>query len=270
MVPNHFKHRLSTPGAALGTWLMSVSATCAEAVGWTGLDFVVVDMEHVPLDLSQMVDLLRALASTPVGVVTRVPWNEPVIVKRVLDAGAQTLMFPMVQTVEEARAAVSATRYPPHGIRGVAAVHRASRFGAVPDYLRSSGPELEVIVQVETPQAWERMADIASVDGVDAVFIGPSDLSANMGHLGNLAHPDVQDRVMRAPAIIHAQGRKAGVLVPSMDLARQCAAQGYDFVAIGSDLSAMLAGVRGHVQAWGAKDSALPMVSATAPTGSAY
>jgi 2-dehydro-3-deoxyglucarate aldolase/4-hydroxy-2-oxoheptanedioate aldolase len=179
-------------------------------------------------------------------------------------------MFPMVQTVEEARAAVSATRYPPHGIRGVAAVHRASRFGAVPDYLRSSGPELEVIVQVETPQAWERMADIASVDGVDAVFIGPSDLSANMGHLGNLAHPDVQDRVMRAPAIIHAQGRKAGVLVPTMDLARQCAAQGYDFVAIGSDLSAMLAGVRGHVQAWGAKDSALPMASAIAPTGSAY
>jgi 4-hydroxy-2-oxoheptanedioate aldolase len=247
---NLFKQRLGANAPLVGTWLMSASATCAEAVGWTGLGFVVVDMEHVPLDVHDVVDILRALAPTATGTITRVPSNDPVMVKRVLDCGAQTIMFPMIQGPEEAALAVGATRYPPAGIRGVAAMHRASRYGAVSDYLHKCQDELCIVVQVETPRAYGRLAEIAAVDGVDAVFIGPADLAANAGHLGNSLHPDVQRLIADAPPTIHAQGKRAGILVPNPDLARRCVDNGYDFVAIGSDVSAMTAAMRSHVAGW--------------------
>jgi 2-dehydro-3-deoxyglucarate aldolase/4-hydroxy-2-oxoheptanedioate aldolase len=253
---NLFKQRLGAHDAPLiGAWLMSASATCAEAAGWTGLDFVVVDMEHVPLSISDTAGLLRALASTPAGVITRVPWNDPVTVKRVLDAGAQTVMFPMIQSVEEATRAVLSTRYPGYpagGTRGVAGVHRASRYGAVPDYLRTSHQHICVVAQIETPTAYDRMPAIAAVDGVDAIFVGPGDLAANMGHLGELGHPEVLQRIMDAPALVHAQARKKiGILVPDTELGRRCTDAGYDFVAIGSDISAITATMKRHLAAWG-------------------
>lgn len=248
---NLFKGKLMAGPGLLGTWLMSASATCAEAVGWCGLDYVVVDMEHVPLDVHDVVDILRALAPTPTGAITRVPWNDTVMVKRVLDAGAQTLMFPMIQSADEAALAVRATRYPPHGVRGVAAVHRASRYGAVGDYLHTCHEDLCVVVQVETPTAFDRIGEIAAVEGVDAVFIGPGDLAANCGQLGNMLHPQVQERIAAACSGIHGQGKKAGVLAPNIELARRYADLGYDFVAVASDVAAITATMKSHLVAWG-------------------
>ncbi len=248
---NKFKNRLAEPLTPLGTWLMSASPTCAEAIGWSGLDFVVVDMEHVPIELPDVIEIHRALAATPIGTITRVPWNDPVVVKRLLDAGAQTLMFPMIQTTDDAAAAVRATRYPPAGIRGVAAVHRASRYGAMSDYLKRSGPELMVIVQIETRESWARLDAIASVDGVDAVFIGPADLAASMGRLGDVMHPEVQEAIRATPALCHARGKKAGTVGANADVAKTYAGHGYDFVGIGSDLVAMNATFKAQLAAFG-------------------
>lgn len=251
MATNLFVARLNEPGVSFGTWLMSASPTCAEALGWSGLDFIVVDMEHVPLSLPDVVAIHRAISAAPAGTITRLPWNDTVMVKRLLDAGAQTLMFPMIQSPEEALAAVRATRYPPHGVRGVAAVHRASRYGAVTDYLHASGPELAVIVQVETGVAFAQLDAIASVQGVDMVFIGPGDLAASLGHLGNPGHPEVQAMLQAAPDVCHRNGCKIGTLAPNAEQARTYAGQGYDFVAIGSDVASMNAMIRSQLQSLG-------------------
>ena len=147
---NAFKHALVEGRTQFGTWLMSAAPSTAEAMGCAGFDFLVVDMEHVPVDTPQLVEILRAVAGTPAAAVTRLPWNDTVMVKRALDGGAQTLMFPFVQDEHEAQRAVAATRYPPAGVRGAAAVHRASRYGNVVDYLRRAADELCVVVQLET------------------------------------------------------------------------------------------------------------------------
>ncbi|MGH7194459.1 MAG: HpcH/HpaI aldolase family protein, partial [Candidatus Saccharimonadales bacterium] len=191
--------------------------------------------------------------------------NDAVLIKRILDLGARSLLVPFVQNAEEARRAVAATRYPPAGIRGVAAVHRASLYGAVADYLQCSGPELTVIVQIETGESFAHLTEIASVDGVDAVFIGPGDLSASMGHLGNVLHPDVQALVRAAPAVCHRLGRKVGILAGTAEIAKVYAGHGYDFVAIGTDLGAMNATVKSHLHAFGRAPA-----GPGAPLGSGY
>ena len=128
----------------------------AEAMGFCGFDFLVLDMEHVPIEVAEAISLLRAIAGTPAEAVVRLSWNDQVLVKRMLDAGARSLMFPFIQTVEEARAAVSYTQYPPHGIRGMAGIHRGSRYGRTPDYFKTAGEQIAVILQLETPEAVER------------------------------------------------------------------------------------------------------------------
>ena len=153
---NAFKRALVEGRTQFGTWLMSAAPSTAEAMGCAGFDFLVVDMEHVPVDTPQLVEILRSVAGTPAAAVTRLPWNDTVTVKRALDGGAQTLMFPFVQDEHEAQRAVAATRYPPAGVRGVAAVHRASRYGNVVDYLRRAADELCVVVQLETVEARSR------------------------------------------------------------------------------------------------------------------
>ncbi len=173
----------------LGTWVMSASNVIAEAIGWAGFDFAVVDMEHSPIELPEVVHLLQAMAPTGCEPLLRVPWNDSVTVKRVLDAGARSLMFPMIQNAEEARAAVRATRYPPEGNRGVAVLHRASRYGTVPGYLAGAGAEIGVVVQLETPEAIAARDEIMAVDGVDAIFVGPGD---RPGHGARLYRHGVQ------------------------------------------------------------------------------
>lgn len=246
MPVNQFKRALKAGRMVYGTWLMSAAPSTAEALGSAGLDFLVVDMEHVPVDTPQLVDLLRAVAGTPASAVTRVPWNDLVMVKRALDAGAQTIMFPFVQNAEEARRAVAATRYPPGGNRGVAAMHRASRYGAVPDYLKSAAGELCVIVQIETLPALAELAAIAAVPGVDSIFIGPGDLSASMGHLGDIGNAAVQEKLREGAQQCKALGMPCGIVGPNPDMVGRFVDYGYSWVAVGSDLSLMV----GRAQEW--------------------
>ena len=250
MPENRFKRWMrETPARPpLGTWLMTASPVAAEAMGWAGFDFVVLDMEHVPVDVPQAVALMQAVAPTPAEVVVRVPWNDPVMVKRAMDAGAGTIMFPFVQDAEEARAAVAATRYPPEGVRGVAAMHRASRFGMIDDYLRRANDEVAVIVQLETPDAVAAIPDIARIDGVDAVFTGPADLSAAMGRLGGIAEPEVQTALRDAAAAAARAGMPCGIVGGTAGMVRGYEEAGFSFVAIGSDLALMMGAARGALK----------------------
>lgn len=240
---NPFKRWLrgEGPRPPLGTWLMSGAPSTAEAMGFCGFDFLVVDMEHVPVDVPQTIGLLRTIAGTPAVPLVRLPWNEQVMVKRVLDAGAQTLMLPFIQNGEEARRAVACTRYPPDGVRGVAAVHRASRFGRAEGYLKRANAEICVILQLETPEAVARLPEIAAVPGVDALFVGPGDLSAAMGHLGDIANDEVQRALESAAEAAHAHGKPVGIVGPNPVMVRRFLDYGYDFAAIASDMAMMVA-----------------------------
>ncbi|KAA2238051.1 HpcH/HpaI aldolase family protein [Salinarimonas soli] len=234
---NAFKQALTERRPMAGTWMMSASPVIAEALGCSGFDFLVLDMEHTIVDVSVLFPLLQAVAGTPATSVVRLPWNDPVLVKRVLDSGAQSLMFPFVQNADEARAAVASTRYPPHGIRGVAAMHRASRFGAVKDYLHRAADELCVILQLETMQAVEALPDIAAVDGVDCLFVGPADLSASLGLIGQIGHPDVQKALQGAAEAAGRAGKPVGIVAPNPEMARRFLDYGYTWSAVSSDLA---------------------------------
>jgi 4-hydroxy-2-oxoheptanedioate aldolase len=240
-IENRFKNWLkgAGPRPPYGTWLMAAAPSTAEAMGHTGFDFLVVDMEHVPIEVSDLAQILRAVACTSAEAVVRLAWNDQVLVKRVLDAGAQTIMLPFVQSAEEARRAVSYAKYPPGGVRGVAAIHRGSRFGRVPDYLKRANDEIAVIVQLETPEAIGRLDEIAAIDGVDALFVGPGDLSAAMGHIGNIGHPEVQALLAKAAAAARAAGKPVGIVGPNPDMVRRFVDYGYDFAAVASDIAMM-------------------------------
>ena len=237
---NRFKARLRDKGAPpIGTWLMSAAPSTAEALGYAGFDFLVVDMEHVPIEFSDLAGILRAIGCTPAQAVVRLAWNDQILVKRALDAGAQTLMVPFVQSAEEARTAAAFTRYPPAGIRGVAAIHRGSRFGSIPDYLKRANDEICVIAQLETPAAVGALGAIAAVPGVDAVFVGPGDLSASMGHIGEVAHSEVQALIEQAAAAAGAAGTPIGIVGPNPDMVGRFLGYGYSFAAVASDIAMM-------------------------------
>ncbi|MGH8714019.1 MAG: HpcH/HpaI aldolase family protein [Casimicrobiaceae bacterium] len=237
---NHFKRAIASGRTPLGAWLSSGSPATAEALGCAGFDFLVVDMEHTPIDPPQMVDILRAIAGTPAQAIARPPWNDIVMIKRALDAGAQTLLLPFVQDADEARRAVASTRYPPEGVRGVAGTHRGSRYGTVPDYLRRAREELCVIVQIETPPALASLDEIAAVPGVDSIFIGPSDLSASMGYLGDVANPAVQEKLAAAARACRRAGKPSGIIGPTPDMVTRFIDYGYSWIAIGSDMGFMV------------------------------
>jgi 2-keto-3-deoxy-L-rhamnonate aldolase RhmA len=261
--PNPFRallarHPAPTPDApaAVGTWIMSASPLLAEAAGMAGFDWAVLDMEHTPIDLMDLVHLLQAVAGTPMVPVVRVPWNDRVTMKRVLDAGAATLLVPFVQNAAEAAEAVAATRYPPLGLRGMAAMGRASRFGTVPDFFRAANERVSVIVQLETAEAIANLEAIAAVPGVDGLFVGPGDLSGTMGHPGQLTHPEVLALMGEAARRAHAAGARIGSVGGTPEVVAQYRALGYDFVAVASDLGlfmrsaqATLATIRGAATA---------------------
>jgi 4-hydroxy-2-oxoheptanedioate aldolase len=226
---------------AIGSWLMSASTAVAEAMGHCGFDFLVVDMEHSPLHIANTTELLRALAATPTPPLVRLASNDQVRVKQLLDAGATSLMFPFIQTAEQARAAVSYTRYPPAGVRGVAAMHRASRYGHAPGYLRTANEGLAVVIQLETPEAIERLGEIAAVPGVDSLFVGPGDLAAALGHIGDIGHNEVQRLIARAATLAGAVGKPIGIVGGNPAMVRQFLEYGYTWSAVSSDL-AMLTG----------------------------
>jgi len=235
---NRFKASLIQPPAIplLGSWFMSAAPAVAEALGYCGFDFLVIDMEHSPIDITQAIALMRTVAGTPAESVVRVAWNDQVRVKHVLDAGARSVMFPFVQTPEEAQAAVKYTRYPPEGTRGVAAVHRGSHFGQTKDYLRNAANDIAVIIQLETPAAIERLAAIAAVPGVDSLFIGPGDLSASMGRIGEVGHPEVQALIAKAAKDARAANMPIGIVGPNPEMVARFLDYGYTWVAVSSDL----------------------------------
>ena len=248
---NPFKQLLRRAGSQppLGTWLLSASPLLAEAAGHAGFDFAVIDMEHGPLDLGDVVHLLQAVGGTRLVPVVRVPWNDTVMIKRVLDAGATTVLVPFVQNADEARAAAQACRYPPEGVRGMAGMSRATRFGTVPNYFTTANAGISVIVQLETLAAVAELEAIAAVPGVDGLFLGPADLSGSMGHVGQLTHPAVMavmaDAVKRAKAV----GKVVGTVGGTAELVREYRAMGFDFVAIASDLGLLMRAATGAVQA---------------------
>lgn len=254
---NPFRQLLRARGSKppIGTWVMSASPIVAEAVGTAGFDWGVLDMEHTPLDLMTLVHLLQAVGNTKMVPVVRVPWNDTVTIKRVLDAGAQTLLVPFVQNADEARAAVAATRYPPEGVRGMAAMGRASRFGTVPDFYRAANQSICVIVQIETPPAAAQLEEIAAVPGVDGIFVGPADLSGAMGLTGQLTHPEVMAVMADCAQRARTLGKPIGTVGGTPEVVTRCRAMGYDFVAIASDLGLLMRGAQAAVQALRTADS---------------
>lgn len=254
---NLFKHALKSAGshAPLGTWLMSASPMVAEAVGHAGFDWVVVDMEHAPLDLMDLVHMLQALSGTKTLPIVRVPWNDTVVVKRVLDAGATTLLFPLVQNAAEAARAVAATRYPPEGVRGLSGMSRASKYGTTPNHFSAANKQIGVIVQVETLDAVEQLEEILAVDGVDSVFVGPADLSASMGHVGHLSHPAVMDVIAKIAQRCKRAGKPSGILGMNPEAVVQYRAAGYDYVGISSDLGLLMQACKSVIGALRTPDS---------------
>lgn len=241
---NPFKSMLARKdfpgGYPVGSWVMSASPIVAEAMGCAGFDWSVVDMEHTPLDQMDLIHVLQAIAGTAMLPITRVPWNDTVMVKRVLDAGAQTIMFPFVQNAEEAYKAVAATKYPPQGVRGMAAMSRGSRFGTVKDYFKVANDSVTAILQIETPQAMARLEEIASVPGVDSLFFGPGDLSGAMGHVGNLLHEEVVALMTDGVRRCHALGKPVGTVGGTPEAVAIYRAAGFDYIAVASDLGLLM------------------------------
>src|ERR671918_135947 len=185
---NSFKRALARGKPQIGLWSSLSSNYTVEVIAGAGFDWILLDSEHSPADIENLLTQLQAAAPYPTHPVVRIPWNDMVTIKRVLDIGAQSLLVPYVSTADEARAGVSFTRYPPAGVRGVAGTTRATRFGRVQDYARRAHEEICVLVQVETKPALDNLEAIAAVEGVDGIFVGPADLHASLGHAGEIAN----------------------------------------------------------------------------------
>jgi 4-hydroxy-2-oxoheptanedioate aldolase len=239
---NAFKHALKAGKPQIGLWSSLSSNYSVEVTAGAGFDWLLLDMEHSPNDLESLLAQLQAAAPYPTHAVVRVPWNDMVTMKRVLDVGAQSLLVPYVSTADEARAAVAHTRYPPAGVRGVAGTTRATRFGRIKDYARRAHEELCLLVQVETQAALDSIEAICAVEGVDGVFIGPADLHASLGHTGEIANPKVKPLIDDAIRRIRKAGKAPGILTPSEDDARHWLECGALFVAVGADVGILARG----------------------------
>lgn len=222
----------------VGMWVCSGSPLVAEICAGAGLDWLLIDMEHSPNGLESVLGQLQAVAAHPVTPVVRVPTNDAVTVKQVLDLGAQNLLVPMVSSADEARAAVEAVRYPPRGKRGVgSALARSGRWNRVEGYLEQADEHVSLFVQIETAAGVEAAAEIAAVDGVDGVFVGPSDLAASMGLIGQQSHPDVVAAVRRTFEAVRSAGKPVGVNAFVPEVARSYLEAGATFVLVGADVA---------------------------------
>jgi 4-hydroxy-2-oxoheptanedioate aldolase len=233
---NRLKRRIRAGESVYGAWLGLASPQVAELMACVGYDFLIVDQEHGAGSLRDAADMLRACASGGCSAIVRVPWNDQVYLKRILDVGAQSLMIPMVESAEEAKAAVAACRYPPKGRRGWAApAMRCSRYGTIPDYTSRANDELFIIVQIESAGAAERAAEIAAVDGVDLVLIGVNDLAGSIGLLEKLDRPEVDTLVRKAEAGVRSAGKPLGSVPSARRDSAGLFADGYALVAGGGD-----------------------------------
>lgn len=242
MNTNLFLQAIKKREPQIGLWISLCSNYAADVVATAGYDWSLLDMEHSPNEVGIVLGQLQAFNAGTTSPIVRPMWNDPVTVKRLMDVGAQSLLFPMVQSVEEAELAVSATRYPPQGIRGVSGTQRANQYGRVTDYFEQVHNETCVIVQIETMHALEQVEAIAKVDGVDGVFFGPADLSADMGKLGGVNDVQLWEHIANGAKLVEAAGKPAGTLVMDPAKASRLINDGFTFVACGSDLGLLARG----------------------------
>jgi 2-dehydro-3-deoxyglucarate aldolase len=234
--PNAFKRRLLAGETLIGCWCSLANPITTEVLGVAGFDWLLLDGEHSPNDVTTFIPQLMALKDSASAPVVRPSWNDTVEIKRLLDAGFYNFLVPFVQTADDARRAVAATRYPPDGVRGVSVSQRSNRYGTVADYFVGINAQISVMVQIESRAGLDAAETIAAVDGVDGIFVGPSDLAAGLGHLGDASHPSVQAAIAQAFAAAKAAGKPIGILAPVEADARRYLAMGATFVAVGSDL----------------------------------
>lgn len=251
-LPNTFRQRLLANEEVIGLWLSLSSNLVTEVVGYAGFDWLLLDAEHAPNDLHGFISQLQALKDSPSAPIVRPSWNEPIEIKRLLDIGFYNFLIPFVESVEEARNAVAATRYPPAGIRGVSVAQRSNRYGHEPDYAARINDNICVIAQVESRKGVDACGDIAAVDGIDCVFIGPSDLSAALGHFGQPRHPAVQEAIREVVARVREQGKAVGILAPVEADAQMYIDMGIRLVGVGSDIGVLKAGTAALNKRFGA------------------
>jgi 2-dehydro-3-deoxyglucarate aldolase len=236
--PNSFKRDLLAGKKLIGCWSSLANPITTEVLGVAGFDWIVLDGEHSPNDVSTFIPQLMALKDSPTAPVVRPSCNNAVELKQLLDAGFYNFLIPFVESAEEARSAVAATRYPPQGVRGVSVSQRSNRYGTIPDYFKSVNDHICVMVQIESVAGVAAVKEIAALDGVDCIFVGPSDLAAALGHLGNPGHPEVQAVIASVFADAKAAEKPVGILAPLEAHARNYLAMGATFVGVGSDLGA--------------------------------
>ena len=241
--PNTLKARIEAGDSVYGAWVGSGAPAVAEVLGHIGFDFLCLDQEHGAGELADAVDMLRAVESSGTPCIVRAPWNDPIWLKRILDAGAESLMIPQIETADAARAAVAACRYPPQGTRGYAAgVVRASTFGLEPGYIDKASQNLLLVLQIESEAAVEHAAEICAVEGADVVFIGVNDLAGSIGRLEQLDHPDVRRLVQRAEDIILATGKPMGTVPSAGASSAELFARGYRLVVGPHDVAVLREG----------------------------
>ena len=237
--PNRFRQDLLAGMTQIGCWVSLGSPITTEVLGVAGFDWLLLDAEHAPNDVLSLIPQLMALKDSRSAPVVRPPWNDAVVIKRLLDAGFFNFLIPFVESAEQARAAVAATRYPPQGVRGVSVSQRGNRYGAQADYFTAVNDNIALLVQIESTAGVAAAAEIAAVDGVDCLFVGPSDLAAALGHFGQPNLPEVQAAIASVLAAARAAGKPTGILASAEADARRYLAQGLRFVAVGSDLGVL-------------------------------
>ncbi|HEV2274788.1 MAG TPA: HpcH/HpaI aldolase/citrate lyase family protein [Acidobacteriaceae bacterium] len=233
---NHFKRAIQAGTLQIGVWAQLASSNAVEVLAGSGYDWLVIDTEHAPNELTTVNSQLQAAVGGTAHPVVRVPWNDMIAIKRYLDIGAQSLLIPYIETAEQAQQAVAYTRYPPFGVRGYSSAPRASFYGRVKDYPSVCEAELCVLLQIETRLGLENIEQIAAVEGVTGLFIGPGDLAAALGHLGNPGHPQVVAAIEDAIRRIRACGKPAGILTTDETMIRRFIECGCVFAAVGSDV----------------------------------
>lgn len=244
-LPNTFRQKLLKGERLIGCWSALGNPITAEVLGLAGFDWILFDGEHAPNDVLSFIPQLMAVKDSKSMPIVRIPRNEPVIIKRVLDIGFYNLLVPFVETEEEALNAVAATRYPPAGIRGVSVSHRNNAYGTVPDYFNVINDNIGIIAQIESQSGVDNVEKIASVEGIDCIFVGPGDLSAALGYLGQPSHSEVLKVIQYIFSVAQKHGKAAGILAPVEADARRYLEWGATFVAVGSDLGVF----RGATQA---------------------
>ncbi|WP_146346232.1 HpcH/HpaI aldolase family protein [Phaeobacter marinintestinus] len=248
---NTFKQALARGDRQIGCWMSFGEAITAEIMGSAGFDWLVIDGEHGPNDIRSIRDQLMALSASPSHPVVRIPVGETWMIKQVLDAGAQTVLVPMVDSAEQAQELVRAMKYPPFGTRGVgAAAARATGFGAVADYVATADDQTCLLVQVESRAGIAALDDILKIDGIDGVFIGPADLSTDMGFKGNAATPEVQEVIADAVARIKAAGKAPGLLGITEESTQGYYDMGAQFLAVGIDVVLLARSARALAKRW--------------------